>query len=345
MEAGRRPREDGLRVIRPDFSPNPTPPSLPGQGSIMKHLSCIALAAALLGGCITYPVDEGWFFRPRDIGQKAVTPADMKITGEENLRAPGKFSQDFSRVFPNFAARIPAPVAHDFVDLTGMRIATTRVTGANAGANEPLIVACMGQSGDRINSGLIYTAKLLPWGEVMLVDYPGYGDSTGEPRLDAFSVFQTEFAAYVDGQAAGRPLIFWGHSLGGPVCSAMAGKSREVDAVVLEATVPTFNDLMDARKPWFTPPTFDLQLVDGLDAYDIPAALSGFSGPILVIGAGKDSVLPIEKQRVLSERLRAGGLAVTYIEIENSEHLNAALNTIFAGEAAPFFAGITDSRH
>jgi pimeloyl-ACP methyl ester carboxylesterase len=311
----------------------------------MKLLLASALAVLLLAGCITYPVDEGWFFRPRDIASKAATAADMNINGEENLRAPGKFSENFSRVFPGFATRIPAKVTHGFVQLSDLRIATTRIAGADAIPTEPLIVACMGQTGDRINSGLNYIAKLLPWGEVLLVDYPGYGDSTGEPRLDAFSKFQSEFPAYIDGQAAGRPLIFWGHSLGGPVCSAMAAKSREVDAVVLEATVPTFTDLMDARKPWFTPPTFDLQLVDGLKVYDIPAALSGFSGPILVIGAGKDSVLPVEKQRVLSERLRAGGLAVTYIEIEHSEHLNAALNTIFAGEAAPFFAGIADNRH
>ena len=311
----------------------------------MKPLLAPALAATLLAGCITYPVDEGWFFRPREIAEKATTAAGMKINGEENLRVPGKFSEEFSRVFPGFAARIPARVTHDFVELYDLRIATTRVAGANAVATEPLIVACMGQSGDRINSGLIYTAKLLPWGEVLLVDYPGYGDSTGEPRLDAFAKFQSEFPAYIDGQAAGRPLIFWGHSLGGPVCSAMAAKSREVDAVVLETTVPTFADLMDARKPWFTPPTFDLQLVNGLDVYDIPAALSGFSGPILVIGAGKDSTLPIERQRALSEELKAGGLAVTYLEIERAEHLNATLNTIFAGEAAPFFAGVADGRH
>jgi len=311
----------------------------------MKLALVFVAAAALLAGCITYPVDEGWFFRPREIAIKATTAAAMRINGEENLRAPGKFSEEFSRVFPGFADRIPAKVTHDFVELGDLRIATTRVTGANATEAEPLIVACMGQTGDRINSGLNYTAKLLPWGEVLLVDYPGYGDSTGEPRLGDFSTFQNAFPSRIDALAAGRPLIFWGHSLGGPVCAAMAAKSREVDAIVLETTVSTFNDLMDVRKPWFTPPTFDLELIDGLDVYDIPAALSGFSGPILVVGAGKDSVLPVERQRALSESLRAGGLAVTYVEIERAEHQNSALNTIFVGAATPFFAAVTDARH
>lgn len=310
----------------------------------MKLVLAPALAATLLAGCITYPVDEGWFFRPRDIAEKATTPADMMINGEENLRTPGKFSEEFSRIFPGFASRIPARVTHDFVDLGDLRIATTRITGANAVPTEPLIVVCMGQTGDRINSGLIYTAKTLPWGEVLLVDYPGYGDSTGEARLDAFQKFQSDFTAHVDQLAASRPLIFWGHSLGGPVCSAMAAKSREVDAMVLETTVPSFNDLMDARKPWFTPPTFDLQLVDGLDVYDIPKALAGFQGPILVIGAGQDSVLPVAKQRLLAEKLKAAGLTITYVENEKSEHLNAALNSVFVAEASPFFSAITDVR-
>jgi len=311
----------------------------------MRYAPLLALAATLLGSCVTYTVDEGWFFRPREIARKAATPAEMRLNGEQNLLAHGKFTADLSRVFPAFAERIPAQVAHDFVDIGDLRIATTRVTAANATSGEPLIVACMGQTGDRIQSGLTYIAKTLPWGEVLLVDYPGYGDSSGAPTLAAFAKFQEGLAAYLDKAAAGRPLVLWGHSLGGPVCSAMAAKSREADAMVLETTVPSFNDLMDARKPWFTPPTFDLQLVDGLDAYDIPKSLAGFQGPILVIGAGQDSVLPVAKQRLLAEKLKAAGLAITYVEIEKSEHLNAALNTIFVAEASPFFATITDLRH
>ncbi len=47
---------------------------------------------------------------------------------------------------------------------------------------------------------------------------------------------------------------------------------------------PSFADIMDVRKPWFTPPTIQLELVEGLKTYDVPAALVGFSGPIMVSG-------------------------------------------------------------
>ncbi|MEZ6028118.1 MAG: alpha/beta hydrolase [Hyphomonadaceae bacterium] len=311
----------------------------------MKTWLALGFALVTLGGCISYTVDEGWFFRPRAIADKAMRAEDMKLNGEENLLAPGKFSEDFGRIFPNFAKRIPAQLTHNFVDIGGQRIAVTHVAGANAAPGESLIVACMGQTGDRRNSGLIYAAKLLPWGEALLIDYPGYGDSGGQPDLASFSGFQKSLPAFLDKAAKDRPLILWGHSLGGPVCSAIAAGSREADAIVLETTVPSFNEMMDARKPWFTPPTFDLQLKEGLEVYDIPTALAGFSGPVLVIGAGADSVLPVAQQRILAARLKAEGLAVTYVETEQSEHLNAALNTVFVEKAAPFFAGVADARH
>lgn len=311
----------------------------------MKRWLGLAFVAGLLTGCVSYTVDEGWFFHPRAVAQKAASPAEMKLNGEEHLRAPGKFSADFGLVFPDFEKRIPATVTHDFVDLGSLRVATTRIAAANGTPAEPLIVACMGQTGDRIHSGLNYAGKLLPWGEVLLVDYPGYGDSSGAPRLESFLEFQGAFPAYLDRLATDRPLILWGHSLGGPVCSAIAAGSREADAIVLETTVPSFNEMMDARKPWFTPPNVNLKLSDGLEVYDIAHTLAGFSAPILVIGAGRDSVFPVKLQRTLADKLKAGGLSATYLEIENGEHLTAALNTVFAREAAPFFASVANSRH
>ena len=242
-----------------------------------RGLCFVAVCAPMLAGCISWSVDESWFFKPVSRAQKAATVGELKLDAEERLTLSSAFSADFSRIFPNFPDRMPARISHDFVALGGERIAITRVAGANGSDDEPLIVHCGGESGDRRSHGTVYAGKILPWGEALLMDYPGYGDSSGQPTVAAMLAFQRELAAYLDGLAVDRPLILWGHSLGGPICAAIASRSAQVDAVVLETTAPNFADVMDATKPWFTPPTLQLDVVEGLKAYDVAVALATFT--------------------------------------------------------------------
>lgn len=312
----------------------------------MRRGLCVsAMSAFLLAGCISWSVDESWFFKPVSRSQKATTVADLKLDAEERLTRRGPFSVDFGRIFPNFPDRIPARISHDFIDLGGERIAITRVAGFNGADDEPLIVHCGGETGDRRSHGTVYAGKILPWGEALLMDYPGYGDSGGQPTISAMLQFQTSVAAYIDSLANSRTLILWGHSLGGPVCASIASQSRQVDAVILETTAPNFSEVMDARKPWFTPPTLQLELTEGLKSYDVATALAEFSGPIMVLGAGRDEVFPVALARSVAARLQQQGLAVTYLEYAAADHMNAALNGYFVRDAAGFFANLTNSRH
>ncbi len=312
----------------------------------MKRQVGIGLAAILLlGGCITYSVDEGWFFKPVPIETKATTESELKLDREERLTAKGQFSESISKVFPNFQDRIPATITHFFVLLGGERIAMTRVAGANSSPEEPLIAYCGGRSGSRRNSGDYWATKLLPWGEALLIDMPGYGDSTGKPDIPSLQAFQRDVPGYLDSLAANRPLVIWGHSLGGPVCAALAGASREVDALVLETTTTNLTEMMQAGKPWFTPPGLQLELGKGLDAYDIPLALKEFRGPILVLAAGKDQTFPVKVEREVSETLKGQGHNVLYLEYASADHMNSAMNGRFVADAAGFFADIRNSRH
>jgi pimeloyl-ACP methyl ester carboxylesterase len=310
----------------------------------VKHLVSIGLALATLAGCITYTVDEGWFFKPTPIPQKATMESELKLDREERLTQPGAFSASISKVFPNFQDRIPARLTHAFVSLGGERIAITRVAGANGAQDEPLIVNCGGQSGSRRNIGDYWATKLLPWGEALLIDFPGYGDSTGQPTLAALLAFQKDLPAFIDSLAPDRPLIVWGHSLGGPVCAAIAGASRQVDAVVLETTAPNFTDIMQATKPWFTPPGVQLELAEGLKTYDVALALADFDGPIMVLAAGKDQTFPLALERAVADKLKSQQHTVLYLEIASSDHMNSAMNTRFVTDAAAFFADISNTR-
>jgi pimeloyl-ACP methyl ester carboxylesterase len=312
---------------------------------MIRALRYSACTAALLAAGCAYTVNDTWFFKPLPIVKKAASVAELKLDHEERLtiRLPdGKLPAGY---MPTLVGRLPARVTHEFVDLGGEKIAVTRIKSTNGADDEPLIAACMGEAGIRYASGDYYAEKLLPWGEVLLFDYPGYGDSTGKPTIDAMLALQKDLPAYLDGLARNRPLVIWGHSLGGPICAAIAGFSKQADAVVLETSAANFADIMQAKKPWFTPPFLKLELEEKLKTYDVANALAKFTGPIMVIGAGKDEILPVQLSRIVADQLKAEGRDVAYLEVPFAAHMNAAMNSQFAKDAWPFFQTLSDIRH
>ena len=64
--------------------------------------------------------------------------------------------------------------------------------------------------------------------------------------------------------------------------------------------------------------TFD----PALERYDIPAALSDVRAPILIIGAGRDRVLPVE----LSRELAVAIPRATYVELPEATHFSAGFD-------------------
>lgn len=310
----------------------------------MKGCFCfVALTVFALSGC-AFPVDESYFFQPQAVPHKATDPSQMRFEGEEKIVGPFADDTFLQGRSPLLAGHLPAKIKHDFVTLGGERIAVSRVTSAKSDGTEPLILYCGGNAGDRIHSGVNFTDKVLPWGEVLMFDYPGYGDSTGKPAMRYMTPLQKEMPVYIDGLAKGRPLIFWGHSLGGLICPEIARLSGEVDAIVIETSAPSALALANTRKPGVVS-FVALDLVDGLKDYDTPKALSGFDGPILVLGAGKDAVIPVQQARDLADQLKAEGRKVEYREYGQASHSSAAMNSTFAKDAVAFFESAADLRH
>jgi pimeloyl-ACP methyl ester carboxylesterase len=306
--------------------------------------ACLTAISGLALAACAFPVDESYFFKPQKVERKATDPSQMRINGEEKLTGPfadDKFLQGRS---PLLAGHLPVKVKHDFITLGGERIAVSRITSAKSDGTEPLILYCGGNASDRINSGLVNADKTLPWGEVLMFDYPGYGDSTGEARMEFMTPVQKDMPAYIDSLAKGRPLVFWGHSLGGLICPEIARNSREVDAIVIETSAPSSLALANTRKPGFAS-FVSLDLVDGLGDYDTPKALANFDGPIFVLGAGKDAVIPVQQARDLADRLKAEGRKVEYREYAPASHSNSAMNSAFAKDGLAFFKSVADLRH
>ncbi|WP_336977143.1 alpha/beta hydrolase family protein [Brevundimonas nasdae] len=262
---------------------------------MIKRSSAIAAAIGLstiLAGCLTVNVPEGQFFYP-----------DTRVQAEKLILAPG-----------------PAIPGAEFLSLpfAGGAVAATRVRTGRADA--PLILYCGGNLFRRGVSGAQVATELAPFGDVLMFDYPGSGDTPGQASFatyrDAGEVIAATARAQAD--AEGRRLIAWGHSLGGPIC-AEAARVIRADALVLEATTPTARAAVDSMVGLWRP-IVRVQLAEPLITVDVPATLDGYSGKVVVLEAFRDTTLPPVLSRKLAHDLRARGVNVERLVFARADH-------------------------
>lgn len=204
----------------------------------------------------------------------------------------------------------------------GYRLARPGVAPAKDG---PLFVHCGGNAFAIPNHGDLAAWTIIPHGDALLWDYPGYGLSAGEP-----SAAGLEAAARAVAEAAPRfrrrpdqPIVFIGHSLGGFVCGAMAAATPEADAMIFEASAANAQVAAGGAVPWGLRPFLRVTLAPELAAYDNVAALSGRRDLlVLVLAARRDRILPRSLSRDLAAELEAAGHAVTYAELPDATHFD-----------------------
>ena len=169
---------------------------------------------------------------------------------------------------------------------------------------DPLILYCGGARFDRRSEGFANSFALMQFGEAVTWDYPGAGQSEGSPTLEGMSDAADALAVWADAEAASRPLVLWGHSMGGAVCAEIATRSKEVDLLVIEASFadPSRAAVTTARSYF---PFLSVRLADSLELTSIADTLGSFDKPVIVFGAALDRVLPVEQHRALAKALGA----------------------------------------
>jgi uncharacterized protein len=148
---------------------------------------------------------------------------------------------------------------------------------------------------------------------VLALDYRGYGLSSGTPTeegvyRDAEAVVR--HAQRERGPAAGRPLVYWGRSLGGPIAAA-ATRVVAPDGLILEGS------FADKAAVIRTNPV--LRVLNVFASYRFPTVelLEHFSNPVLVMHGDRDSIIPYAVGRDLFERL---GEPKQFVTIPGSDH-------------------------
>jgi pimeloyl-ACP methyl ester carboxylesterase len=281
-----------------------------------------------LSGCKTLVLDEAFVFQPGRFGDPNATrtgqmryeqifqaPTDMTI----NVWADGQTAQHVIRS----NEFVKSSVRHDVLKAGAEHIAISLIE--REGPSRPLVVHCGGNASDRYESGVLYAQKIISVADVLMFDYPGYGDSSGRASDVSLREANKTIARYVERELGDRrPLILWGHSLGGFVCADMMQYYSLVGGIVLETTATNASDVSKAVIPWYARLFIRPRVAESLGAYDLVETLKTADVPILVLGAAKDKTLPVELSRKLANGLIAEGAAVTYTEFSRANHISIA---------------------
>lgn len=237
------------------------------------------------------------------------------------------------------ATFIAQDTTHDFLPAgdTMLTYSLSVPAGRTPDPKRPLIVMCGGNAMDRYSAGVSYAQKGLPWGDVLLFDYPGYGDSTGKPSAGSLETAVNAVVAKARTVANGRRIIYWGHSLGGFVCGRLASKTPETAALIYETTARSAKEVVRQWTPsWMRGVVFP-KISPSLSSYDNARAVGQRRFPVLVLGATQDETLPVPLARSLATALKEQGTIVTYHEFPQALHWNVPTQPEFKGVATAFF--------
>jgi len=143
---------------------------------------------------------------------------------------------------------------------------------------------------------------------VLLVEYPGYGRSSGNPSEESI---QLALAAGYD-WAASLPyidtsrIIGYGISLGGGAICALA-RIRPFAALILESTFTSIPDFVAERPP----PVAALRHLLR-NRFESLAFLRGYQAPVLVLHGDRDEMIPMAHGRALAKAAIHSELSIAH---------------------------------
>jgi uncharacterized protein len=192
----------------------------------------------------------------------------------------------------------PEVISLDYEDLTlitsdGIEINAWWIPHQNARATVLFLHGNAGNISHRLDSINIFHQLGL---SVLIIDYRGYGKSTGKP---------TEEGTYIDAETAwhyltnekkikGDEIIIFGRSLGGAVASWLADKYH-ASALIIESS---FTSIADIGRHYY--PYLPISLLAHIK-YPAIDRMPGIESPVLVIHSADDEIVPYKFGKQLFE--------------------------------------------
>jgi pimeloyl-ACP methyl ester carboxylesterase len=227
-------------------------------------LAMMAVLAMLLSGCAAQ-IGEGSVVRPDRAGE--VRPAG-------HIGEAGTAGYKLA----------PLTLAADGAQLNGV---------SASGEGNALTVLYFGGNGFHLDEhGDHVLAAVGPCrADVVMIDYRGYGRSTGVPTIATLKADALREFDLVNAQAPGRVIVH-GQSLGSFIAAYVAQQRPAVRGLILESTTTNARDWANNMLPWYAWPFVRVELSEPLKGIDNVAAAAGFAGPALVLEGDDDRVTP-----------------------------------------------------
>ena len=180
-------------------------------------------------------------------------------------------------------------------------------------ASRGTIVVCHGNAGAAVDRGYYIAALERRGYRVVVLEYPGYGGRPGELSEGSF-VADARRAAQRARQEFGGPLYVWGESLGCGVASALAADADlRPQGVVLITPWDSLANEARVHYPWL-PVKLLLH-----DRYDNAANLRQYRGPVAVVMAGRDEIIPNRLTKALYRSLAQPKRLWTFAEAGHND--------------------------
>ena len=164
---------------------------------------------------------------------------------------------------------------------------------------------------------------------VFLFEYPGYGPRAGRPSEEAFTAAAAEAFDQLRTSYPESRIFLAGESLGSGVAAWLAGENPTKVAGLFLMTA--FNRLADVAQHHYPIMPVNLLL---RDRFESARALEGYRGPVAILLAGNDNVVPPQFGKKLYETYQ--GPKQLWVQ-DNSNH-----NTLDYGINEPWWQEVKD---
>lgn len=185
----------------------------------------------------------------------------------------------------------------------------------NPGAGDPVLY--FGGNAERVEDNRADFAAWFPQRSVYLLAYRGYGASDGTPSEADLHADALAFHDAVRARHPGQRLALLGRSLGSGVAAYVAAR-RPVERVALVTPFDSLVEVAASHYPWL-PVRLLLR-----ERYDVAGQLRDYAGPLLVVRAGRDEVVPACNTERLIAGWNRGQAEVVVIEHAGHHDLHLA---------------------